>query len=274
MIKEGDFEMLLADINTTYGYDLSDYSKASLKRRIKRVIDKEGLPSMAELRYKIINEEDFMNFFLEEITVNVTEMFRDPETYKMIRKKIIPQLATYPIIRIWCAGCSTGEEVYSLAILLEEEGLLDRSIIYATDINQSVLATAKEGIFPISKMKDFSRNYIEANGKSEFSNYYVAHYDKVKFKDYLRNKMVFAVHNLVTDHTFNVFDMIMCRNVMIYFNRDLQSRVLQLFTESLVDFGFLALGTKESIRFLEGEEKYKLIQKSQKLWRKKGEHEL
>lgn len=273
MINENDIGTLLIDINKVYGYDLSDYTRASLKRRIKRVMLNEQLPSMAELKYKILNESDFMNYFLEEVTVNVTEMFRDPEIYKMIRRKIIPQLATYPVIRIWIAGCATGEEAYSMAILLKEEGLLDRTTIYATDINQKVLAAAKEGVFPLSMMKEFSTNYIEAGGKCDFSDYYVASYDSAKFKSSLRSKIVFAVHNLVTDQSFNEFELVLCRNVMIYFNRNLQSRVVKLITDSLADFGYLVLGSKETIRYHEVEDQYEYIKDTGKIWRKNRIHE-
>ena len=267
MIKDEEVGILLNDLLETYGYDFTDYSKASLKRRINRLYSLDKFPSFAEFRFRIRKDEDYLKRFVEEITVNVTEMFRDPSFYKVLRKEVLPVLATYPLIRIWHAGCSTGEEVYSMAILLQEANLLHKSLLYATDINPDVLERAKTGIFPLSQMKLHSENYIEGGGTNDFSSYYTTRYDKAKFDKKLGTKMIFATHNLVSDRSFNEFQLIMCRNVMIYFDKDLQDRVLQLFDQSLEQLGFLALGSKESLRFSPIASGYKQIGK-EKIWRK------
>jgi chemotaxis protein methyltransferase CheR len=257
----------LNDLLETYGYDFNDYSKASLKRRINRLFTLDRFPSFAEFRYRIRSDESYLKRFVEEVTVNVTEMFRDPSFYKALRTEVLPVLATYPLIRIWHAGCSTGEEVYSMAILLHEANLLHKSLLYATDINPDVLEKAKEKIFPLSQMKQYSENYIESGGKNDFSSYYTAAYDRAQFNKPLTEKMIFATHNLVSDRSFNEFQLIMCRNVMIYFEKDLQDRVLRLFDQSLEPLGFLALGSKETLRFSGIASKYKPLGK-EKIWRK------
>lgn len=267
MIKEEEVDILLNDLLDTYGYDFNDYSKASLKRRINRLFTLDRFPSFAEFRYRIRSDESYLKRFVEEITVNVTEMFRDPAFYKALRSEVLPVLATYPLIRIWHAGCSTGEEVYSMAILLHEANLLHKSLLYATDINPDVLDKAKEKIFPLAQMKQYSENYIESGGKSDFSSYYTAAYDRARFDKKLTEKMIFATHNLVSDRSFNEFQLIMCRNVMIYFDKDLQDRVLRLFDQSLEPLGFLALGSKETLRFSGIASKYKQLGK-EKIWRK------
>lgn len=267
MVRDEDVQVLLNDMLDVYGYDFNDYSKASLKRRIDRLFTLDKFPSFAEFRYRIKNDEAYLKRFVEEITVNVTEMFRDPSFYQTLQKEVLPKLATYPLIRIWHAGCSTGEEVYSMAILLHEAGLLQKSLLYATDINPDVLEKAKEGIFPLSQMKQYSGNYLAAGGKNEFSEYYTSRYDRAKFDKLFSMKMIFATHNLVSDRSFNEFQLILCRNVMIYFDKDLQDRVLQLFDQSLEPLGFLALGSKETIRFSTLASSYKQIGK-EKIWRK------
>lgn len=267
MVRDEDVQVLLNDMLDVYGYDFNDYSKASLKRRIDRLFTLDKFPSFAEFRYRIKNDEAYLKRFVEEITVNVTEMFRDPSFYQTLQKEVLPKLATYPLIRIWHAGCSTGEEVYSMAILLHEANLLQKSLLYATDINPDVLEKAKEGIFPLSQMKQYSENYLAAGGKRAFSEYYTSRYDRAKLDKQFSTKMIFATHNLVSDRSFNEFQLILCRNVMIYFDKDLQDRVLQLFDQSLEPLGFLALGSKETIRFSTLASSYKQIGK-EKIWRK------
>jgi len=267
MIRDEDVQVLLNDMLDVYGYDLNDYSKASLKRRIDRLFTLDKFPSFAEFRYRIKSDEAYLKRFVEEVTVNVTEMFRDPSFYATLKKEVLPALATYPLIRIWHAGCSTGEEVYSMAIVLHEANLLQKSLLYATDINPDVLEKAKEGIFPLSQMKQYSENYLTAGGKNEFSEYYTSRYDRAKFDKQFSTKMIFATHNLVSDRSFNEFQLILFRNVMIYFDKDLQDRVLQLFDQSLEPLGFLALGSKETIRFSTLASSYKQIGK-EKIWRK------
>jgi chemotaxis protein methyltransferase CheR len=205
---------------------------------------------------------------MEQITVNVTEMFRDPHFFEILRKQVLPVLATYPLIRIWHAGCSTGEEVYSMAILLDELNLLHKSVIYATDINESVLEKARKGIFPLQHMQQYSQNYLASGGQQEFSAYYAANYEYAKFTDRLREKIIFAAHNLVTDHSFNEFQLIICRNVLIYFNKELQDKVLHLFSDSLEQLGFMALGAKETLRFTTVAPLFKPFANKEKIWRK------
>lgn len=268
IVGDEEVEILLKDLIEQYGYDFTDYSRASLKRRINRFFVIGKFPSFAELRYTLKFKPDFLKEFIEQITVNVTEMFRDPAFYKTLRDEVLPRLGTYPLIRIWHAGCSTGEEVYSMAILLQELNLYHKSLLYATDINPTVLDKAIRGIFPLSQMRKYSENYLLSGGKKEFSQYYTANYEFAKFDNSLRQKMIFSTHNLVSDRSFNEFQLILCRNVLIYFDKDLQARVFELFDESLENLGYLALGTKETLRFSPIAKKFKQINKTEKIWRK------
>ena len=267
-ITDEDLSLLINDIQLMHGYDFSDYSRSSFKRRIERLITIDHLSSFAELRYKLRTDPAYFAHAVEEISVTVTEMLRDPGFYKIIRSNIIPVLATYPFIKVWHAGCATGEEVYSMAILLKEAGLLHKSLLYATDMNPAALAKASKGIFPLSQMQQYSRNYLLSGGTQDFSSYYSANYHFARFDSRLNEKMIFATHNLVTDFSFNSFQLIFCRNVLIYFNKDLQNRVLKLFDDSLELNGFLALGTKENIRFSSVAPNYKPIIGREKIWRK------
>lgn len=269
MVGDEEVAVLLDDIFEKYGYDFTNYSEASLKRRINRLYELDKFPSFVELRYRLKMDSDYLKRFVEEITVNVTEMFRDPLYYKYLRTHIIPAIGVKPFIRIWHAGCSTGEEVYSMAILLEEAKLLHKSILYATDINPAVLDKAMNGAFSLSQMKIYSKNYILSGGKEDFSSYYTANYDQAKFDEKFSSKVIFSTHNLVSDGSFNEFDLIICRNVLIYFNRDLQERVLHLFDDSLDKLGYLCLGSKETLAFTGIQKKYKQCGK-EKIWRKIG----
>lgn len=268
MITAEEIEQLLHDIAAWYGYDFTGYSRASLRRRIESFYARGKHRSFEEMKKKIGEEPAYFVCFVEEITVNVTEMFRDPAFYKTLREQILPVLATYPFIRIWHAGCSTGEEVYSMAILLKEAGLLHKSILYATDLNQAVLEKAKPGIFPAASMQQNSENYIRSGGRKDFSSYYSANYNSAKFDPSLAERMIFSSHNLAADASFNEFQLILCRNVLIYFERDLQAKVLQLFDRSLDSLGFLALGSKESLRFSAVSLHYKQVPNKEKIWRK------
>jgi chemotaxis protein methyltransferase CheR len=261
-------ELLLNDVMQKYGYDFMDYSAASMKRRINRLVSIDRFPSFAEFRHHLLTNEDYLQRFVEEITVNVTEMFRDPSFYRTLREHVLPILATHPFIRIWHAGCSTGEEVYSMAILLEEAGLMHKSLLYATDINPGVLQKLQSGIFPIAHMRQYSENYIESGGQKDFSSYYTAKYNLAKFNESLSSKMIVSTHNLVSDRSFNEFQLIFCRNVLIYFDKHLQDKVLQLFDESLETLGFLALGAKESLKFSSIGKHYKPVNGREKIWRK------
>lgn len=267
-ISDEDLEIVLYDVVELYGYDFTNYSKASLRRRIARLIVKDRFSSFAEFRYKLRNDKTYFKRFVEEITVNVTEMFRDPMFYKALREEVLPLLATWPVIRVWHAGCASGEEVYSLAILLHEAKLLHKSLLYATDINPTVLERVRHGIYPISQMKQYSENYILSGGKNDFSSYYTAQYNSAKFDDFLGKRIVLATHNLVSDRSFNEFQLILCRNVMIYFDKPFQDRVLHLFYESLEMFGYLALGAKETLKFTQLAKNFKQLDNKERIWRK------
>ena len=260
-------EILLSDVLEVYGYDFTGYSRASLKRRILRLYEMDKFVSFAEYRYKIRTEPGYFKRFLEEITINVTEMFRDPAFYKTLRNEILPRLGTYPFIRIWVAGCSTGEEAYSVAIFLKELNLLDKSLIYATDINSEVVANASQAMIPLNKIKLYTENYIAAGGSEHFIDYYTANYSLGKLKDELKSKIIFSTHNLVTDNSFNEFQLILCRNVLIYFDRPLQNKVFELFNNSLEKFGYIALGTKETLDFSSVAKNFERL-KGEKIWRK------
>lgn len=266
-LRDEDVELVLNDVLELHGYDFTNYSRASLKRRIVRLITNDRFLSFAEFRYRLRSDKEYFNRFVEQITVNVTEMFRDVSFYKTLREEILPVLATWPLIRIWHAGCSTGEEVYSMAILLHEANLLHKSRLYATDINPTVLENVRTGIFPLSQMKQYSENYILSGGRADFSSYYTAQYNAAKFEQFLGKKMVLSTHNLVSDGSFNEFQLILCRNVMIYFDKPLQDRVLRLFYDSLEMFGYLALGSKESLKFTDVHSRFNQVNR-EKIWRK------
>jgi len=266
-ITDEEMDQLLQDILETHGYDFQDYAKASLKRRLNRLILLDHFPSVAEFRYRLRNDAGYFERFISQITVNVTEMFRDPSFYATMRREVLPILATYPFIRIWHAGCSTGEEVFSMAIILKEANLLHKSILYATDINPTVVKQASTGIFPLSHMKQYSENYINSGGSRDFSSYYTAGNDKVIFDSSFLKHIVFSTHNLAAESSFNEFQLIVCRNVLIYFDRVLQERVFSLFDESLDRLGFLALGNKESIRLSAHARNFVQIG-NEKIWRK------
>ena len=264
-------EILLSDVLEIYGYDFTGYSRASLKRRIVRLYELDRFVSFAEYRYKIRTDAVYFKRFLEQVTINVTEMFRDPAFYRTLRTEILPRLGTYPFIRIWIAGCSTGEEAYSVAIFLKELNLLPKSLIYATDINSAVLDNASQAMIPMSKIQLYTENYIAAGGSNNFSDYYSANYSLGKLNDELRSKIIFSSHNLVTDNSFNEFQLILCRNVIIYFDRPLQNKVFRLFDNSLEKFGYLALGTKESLDFSPTAKNFERL-KGEKIWRKISEN--
>ena len=267
-LEEIELSLLLEGVFRQYGFDFREYAAASLRRRVWRRVHAEGLETISALQAKLLHDPACMERFLLDLSINVTAMFRDPTFYLAFREKVVPALRTYPFTRIWVAGCSTGEEVYSLAILLEEEGLYERTRIYATDINESVLDRARSGVFPLDKMREYTQNYIKAGGTRAFSEYYLAKYDGAQFQRSLIENVVFAQHNLVSDRSFNEFNVIVCRNVMIYFDRTLQDHVHRLFYESLATFGVLGLGHKESIRFSPHDDAYEELDPNEKLYRK------
>ncbi len=242
-----EIDLLLEGIYQQYGFDFRDYARGSIKRRLWRRAYAEGLESISGLQERVLHDQGTMNRLLEDLSINVTSMFRDPEFYMALRRKIVPLLRTYPFIRIWNAGCSTGEETYSLAILLREEGLIDKSKIYATDINETVLELAKQGVFPLDKMRDYTENYIAAGGRTAFSEYYTANGQGARFNESLTENIIFAQHNLVSDRSFNEFQMIICRNVMIYFDTAARRRTIDGFYSQLRPGGHLILGASESL---------------------------
>jgi len=248
-VKKIEIEMLLNAIQFRYGYDFREYSRASLARRIEHRRVLSGVKHISDLIPRILYSAVEMNNFIHDLSVTVTEMFRDPDVYVALRNNVLPVLATYPRIKIWHAGCATGEEVYSMAIILQEAGIYDRVQIYATDISEENLEIAKKGIYPCDFIKKYTENYHESGGELSFSNYYHAKYDHVIINDSLKENIVFSNHNLVNDKSFGEMQLIMCRNVLIYFDKNLQNKVLTLFDESLSSHGFICLGLKESMDF-------------------------
>ena len=267
-LEEIEIELLLEGIFRHYGADFRNYAPASLKRRIRESMRKEEIETVSGLQAKILHDAACLERFLHTLSINVTAMFRDPTFYLAFRMKVVPLLRTYPFVRIWHAGCSTGEEVYSMAILLQEEDLYPRCRIYATDISTKVLRKAKDGIFSLGSMQEYTVNYMKAGGKRFFSDYYTAQYDHVIFNPALKANLVFSEHNLVTDSSFNEFHVILCRNVLIYFNKTLQQRVHNLIHESLSTFGVFGLGNKESLRFTPREADYEELDGESRLYRK------
>jgi chemotaxis protein methyltransferase CheR len=267
-MRDADLGGLFQAVFDRYGWDFRSYAHASLRRRVERHLHREKLPGLAELRAAVLADPAAMERLFAAITVHVSEMFRDPDFYRAFRERVVPVLSTYPYLRFWVAGASTGEEVYSLAILLHETELYARSRIYATDINDTVLQQAKSGIFPLGSMKDYVRNYQAAGGLHSFGEYYSADSEFAVFRPFLRQNVVFASHNLAGDASFNEFHVIFCRNVMIYFDRTLQNRVHELFFNSLLTLGYLGLGRSESIRFSPHEDDYEAVARGQRLFRK------
>jgi chemotaxis protein methyltransferase CheR len=269
-LEDIEIQLLLEGVYRYYGFDFRNYALASLKRRIWNAIRAEKLTTISSLLDKVLHDTDCMERFLLGLSVNVTSMFRDPSFYIALKNKVIPLLRTYPFIRIWHAGCSTGEEVYSMAIILYEEGLYHRCRIYATDMNEVVLRKAKAGIFSLNLMQDYTPLYQQAGGQKAFSEYYTAAYNNAIFHSFLKENIVFSQHNLVTDASFNEFNVILCRNVLIYFNQQLQEQVHKLLYDSLKRFGILGLGKQESLFGTPYEHYYKVLDSQEKLYRRDG----
>ncbi|PSB24000.1 chemotaxis protein CheR [Stenomitos frigidus ULC18] len=267
-LEEIEVQLLLEGIYRYYGFDFRDYALSSMKRRIRKILAAEALPNISALQDRLLHDAGCFERFLLGLTVNVTSMYRDPSFFASFRETIVPLLRTYPFIRVWHAGCSTGQEVYSLAILLQEEGLYHRCRLYATDTNELVLQKAKQGIYPIALMQEYTQLYLKAGGKRSFSEYYTAGYGNAIFRSSLKENIVFSQHNLATDHSFNEFNVILCRNVLIYFNRTLQQRVHQLFYDSLCSFGILGLGRRESLKLSPYEPCYEEVVKGERLYRR------
>ncbi|MCF6777209.1 protein-glutamate O-methyltransferase CheR [Thiotrichales bacterium 19X7-9] len=275
MTKKKDLELeniqidlLLEAITRRYDYNFKDYAKASLKRRLEEFINKHQLASYYQLIEYVLEDQSIFEQLLNYLSVTVTSMFRDPIFFDHLREKVIPIFRTYPSIKIWHAGCATGEEVYSLAILLYEEGLLDRCRIYATDINMQSLQYAKEGIYPVNKIKEFTQNYNQSSGKNKFSDYYHVKYDSAVMEQILKEHMIFSQHNLACDGPFGSFNLVLCRNVLIYFNQPLQNKVLQLINNSLDFYSIFCLGMKETLSCSEIENQYQLLERKTKIYQK------
>lgn len=267
-LEQIEIDLLLNGIVRHYGYDFRNYARASLRRRILTAMEREGLPSVSALQDRVLHDAECMARFVANLSVHVTAMFRDPDFHACLRKKVVPLLRTYPFVRIWHAGCSTGEEVYSLAIILHEEGLYERCRLYATDLSEPLLDRAAQGVFPIHAMRENTQNYQRAGGERDFSSYYTADSKRAIFRKFLRANMVFSQHNLVSDAPFNEFNLVLCRNVMIYFDATLRRRVHQLLYDSLAHFGLLALGSKETLDNSGLEDRYSRFAPPQRLYRK------
>lgn len=267
-LENVEIDLLFEGVYRHYGFDFRGYSRGSVKRRLWRRMWGENVKTISALQEKVLHDPEAMERLLYDLSINVTSMFRDPSFFKAVRQKVVPLLKTYPFVRIWNPGCSTGEETYSLAILLKEEGLYDRTRIYATDINDVVLDKAKEAAFPLERMRDYTENYIKSGGSRAFSEYYIADGKIARLKEELGANIIFAQHNLVSDESFNEFQMIMCRNVLIYFDRPLQGHVHELFHSSLVAFGVLALGHKESVKFSPLADSYAELDEREKLYKR------
>ena len=260
--------LLLEAIYRHYGYDFRNYSKASVTRRVRGVLAKTSYRTVSELISPVLHDETFFETVLHALSITVSEMFRDPPFFKVLREEIIPYLKTHPFVRIWHAGCATGEEVYSLAIVLREAGFADRATIFATDFNDTALSRAKEGIYPLATIKDYTANYQLAGGTGSFAQYYHADYDAAVLDPSLRENIIFANHNLVTDGVFSEVHLVMCRNVLIYFDKTLQGKVIKLFRDSLVHGGILALGSKEALRFSKAAGDFKVLNDKWKIYQK------
>jgi len=268
-LEQIEINLLLEAIYQRYGYDFRNYARASVERRARQLRERLGAASIGAMIPMLLHDKALLGSVLKEFSITVTEMFRDPFVYRGIRQEIVPMLKTYPYIKVWLAGCATGEEAYSLAILLREEGLQGRAIIYATDFNDVALDKARAGIYELERLKVFTANYLKAGGRADFGDYYHARYGAAVMRSELKKDITFANHNLVTDGVFGEMHLIVCRNVLIYFNKELQARVLGLFRDSLVFDGFLCLGAKETLKFSSLAEEFKVVDPKAKLFQKK-----
>lgn len=268
-IERVEIELFLAAIYQRYGYDFRQYARATVRRRLRHLLARAGYTRISELLPRLLYDEAFAQTVIFDFSITVTEMFRDPPFYRAVRTQIVPYLKTYPFIRVWVAGCATGEEVYSVAILLQEEGLYDRATIFATDFNELALSKAQEGIYPLKALRQYTVNYQQAGGSASFADYYHAQYESAIMNQALKAHITFANHNLVTDGVFSEMHLIFCRNVLIYFEKSLQNRVLALLADSLLHGGFLCLGTKETVQFSDVADRFKAIDTEQRIYQKR-----
>lgn len=267
-LEELELDLLLTAIARRYGYDFRQYAEASLKRRVRKAVQLEGVGSISGLQERLLHDLDALRRFISVLSVHVTAMFRDPPFHLKLREEVIPKLRTYPFVRVWIAGCATGEEVYSLAILLSEAGIYDRTRIYATDISDDLLERARRGVFGLDKMKGYEANYRRAGGRRHLSSYYAARGGEAHFDADLRKNVVFSQHNLAADGVFNEFQLILCRNVMIYFDQALRRHVHHLLYQSLGMFGVLGLGLRETIRFTPFQDRYEALDAHLRIYRR------
>lgn len=263
-----EIDLLLEAIHRRYQHDFRHYSRASLRRRLERARGAFDVPSLSALQHLVLHDSDAFARLLSFLTITVSDLFRDPEFFAELRRNVIPVLATYPSIKVWSAGCATGEELYSLAILFAEEGLLARTLFYGTDIDAAALAAAERGIYAVSRAAVFSRNYRQAGGKRSLADYYTAAYDGIVFDRALRRSMVISDHSLATDSVFSEVHLVICRNVLIYFDSELQDRAIGLFAEALIRRGFLGLGSRESLVFCAHRDRFAEIERAHRLYQK------
>ncbi len=273
-VEKIEIALLLEAVFRRYGHDFREYAVSTVERRIRDFLPRSGCASISALIPKILRDDTFFRQFLQTFSVTVTEMFRDPGVYRALRESVVPILRTYPSIRVWVAGCATGEEAYSLAILLEEEGLYERATVFATDFNEEALAGAKEGIYPLDRIRLFTQNYQDSGGTQPFSTYCHARYDAMAVSSSLKRNIIFANHNLATDAVFGEMHLILCRNVLIYFDGALQDRVLNLFYESLVHRGYLCLGAAEIIRFSLVQDRFEVVDEKARIYRRRSAGEV
>lgn len=267
-LEKIEIDFLLEAIFKRYGHDFRHYARASITRRIRQFLAKSECATISEMIPKVFHDERFFEKLVCDFSITVTEMFRDPFVYRVIRQKVVPVMKSYPYLRVWHAGCATGEEAYSLAILLKEEGLYERTIMFATDFNDAALEKAKSGIYDLARVKLFTQNYQEAGGLQSFSEYYHAHYGSMAIQHALKKNITFANHNLVTDSVFGEMNFVLCRNVLIYFDKELQKRVLNLFRDSLAHGGYLCLGSKESLLFTGMQDHFRIIDEKARIYQK------
>jgi len=267
-IETIEIDLLLEVIFRRCGYDFRSYARAYVDRRVRQFLSRSGCKTISEMVPRVMHDAEFLTDLVQHFSISVTEMFRDPFVYRAVREKAVPRLRTYPFFKVWHAGCATGEEVYSLAIVLAEEGLLKRATLYATDFNDEALARAREGIYPLDKMRKFTQNYHDAGGRASLSEYYDVRHGSAVMSGPLKERITFANHNLVADGVFGEMHLVFCRNVLIYFSRELQNRVLRLITDSLARGGFLCVGTKEDLQFTDAAACYETIDREARLFRK------
>lgn len=268
-VEDIEVDLLLEALYRRYGYDFRSYARASVDRRVRQFLSGQNLPTISELIPRVIHDELVFSALAQQFSISVTEMFRDPFVYKALREQVVPVLASFPFVKVWAAGCATGEEVYSLAIVLREAGIIERTTIFGTDFNDNALDRAKNGIYPAERIREFTKSYQEAGGTRSFAEYYHASYESASIDTSLKERVTFANHNLTTDKVFGEMHLIFCRNVLIYFNRELQNEALSLFTDSLVRGGFLVLGTKEDLQLSDVADEYDSVDRQARIYKKR-----